>query len=233
MGETFRLYDIHVPLASLKIVDHYLMIQMLRVYSFLTDSSPKAAVPQLFLLQNWLTGLLVFPMRNKHGNWITLTNAFIYTGSLWCSWGTCTVCWLSVLSVPASLTLPYTYVVIKSNSKFISLQYYICDRIWEKGPYRTKHDFLPLFKLPPFQGLKSPRLPTWFVGSLGLLLHRSNVRSYSKPPVLSSEPPKWGIKRRFSNAIDACVRPAHTGSGRGSQRVASIAGWYKNIHAQF
>ena len=52
-----------------------------------------------------------------------------------------------------------------------------CDRIWEKGPYRAKRDFLPFFKLPPFRGHRSPRLLTWFLGSLVLLLHRSNVRS--------------------------------------------------------
>ena len=34
-----------------------------------------------------------------------------------------------------------------------------------------------LFKLSSHHGLKSLRLPTWFVGSIGLLLHRSNVRS--------------------------------------------------------
>ena len=34
-------------------------------------------------------------------------------------------------------------------------------------------------------------------------------------PVPSGEPPKRGIKRRFSNAIDAAARTAHTGSGRG------------------
>ena len=79
----------------------------------------------------------------------------------------------------------------------------------------------------------SSRLPTWFVGSFGLLLHRSNVRSYSKPPVPSGEPPKWGIKRRFSNEIDAAARPAHTGCGRGSRFAASVAGWCKNIHARF
>ena len=53
----------------------------------------------------------------------------------------------------------------------------ICGRIWEKGPYHAKHDFLLFFKLSPFQGHKSPRLPTWSVDSLGLLLHRSNIRS--------------------------------------------------------
>ena len=59
---------------------------------------------------------------------------------------------------------------------------------------------------------------------VGLLLHRSNVRSLSKPPILSCEPPKHGIKRRFLNAIDARVRPAHTINGRGSRFVASIDG---------
>ena len=58
-----------------------------------------------------------------------------------------------------------------------------------KGTTSRKTHFLPFFKLSPFEGLKSPRLPTWFIGSLDLLLHIS-VRSYSKPPVPSSEPPK-------------------------------------------
>jgi len=48
------------------------------------------------------------------------------------------------------------------------------DRILEKGP---KHNFLLLLNLLPFQGHKSPRLPTWFVDSLDLLLHWSNVIS--------------------------------------------------------
>ena len=113
-----------------------------------------------------------------------------------------------------------------------SFYIYICDRIWEKGPLRAKRDFLPFFKLSPFQGLKSPRLLTWFIGSIGLLLHRSNVKSYSKASVPSGEPPKWGIKRRFSNAIDAAARPAHTGNGRGSEFLASVAGWWKNIHTK-
>ena len=42
------------------------------------------------------------------------------------------------------------------------------------------------FNLSPFQGHKSPRLLTWFIDTLGLLLHRSNIRSYSKSPVLIS-----------------------------------------------
>ena len=56
-----------------------------------------------------------------------------------------------------------------------SLQAIIHDRIWEMGPYCINAIFLPFFKLPPFQGHRSPRLPTWFVGSLGLLLHRSKL----------------------------------------------------------
>ena len=101
----------------------------------------------------------------------------------------------------------------------------IYDRIWQKGQFRAKRDFLLFFKLSPHQGYNSPRLLTWFVGSLGLLLHRSNIRSYSKPPVPRSEPPKWGIKLRFSNAIDASACPAHTGNGRGLEFRARVAGW--------
>ena len=59
-------------------------------------------------------------------------------------------------------------------------------RIWEKRPLHAKQYFLPFFKLSSFQGL---RLPTWFAGSLGLLLHRSNVRSY-KPSVPTKKPQK-------------------------------------------
>ena len=108
----------------------------------------------------------------------------------------------------------------------------ICGRIWEKEPYHAKRDFLPFFKLSPFQGHRSPRLPTWFIGSLGLLLHRSNIRSYSKPPVPSGEPPEWGLKRQFSNAIDTRACPALTGNGRGSEFFVSVAGWWKNIHTK-
>ena len=102
-----------------------------------------------------------------------------------------------------------------------------------KGTTPRKTHFLPFFKLSPFQGLKSPRLPTWFIGSLGLLLHRSNVRGYSKPPVPSGEPPNWGIKPRFSNAIDVVARSAYTGCGRGSRFAATVAGWCKNILTRF
>ena len=70
----------------------------------------------------------------------------------------------------------------------------ICDRIiLRKGGTSRKTRFLSLFNLPPFQGSGSPRLQIWFVSSLGLLLHRSKVKSLSKAPVLSGEPPKWGV----------------------------------------
>ena len=114
-----------------------------------------------------------------------------------------------------------------------NLNWKICDRIWEKGALRAKRDFLSLFNLPPFQGSESLGLQTWFVSSLGLLLHRSNVRTLSKPPVPSGEPPKRGIKRRFSNAIDAAAHPAHAGSWRDSRFAASVVGWWKNIHTRF
>ena len=65
----------------------------------------------------------------------------------------------------------------------------------KKGSYRAKRDILLFLKLPPFQGHRSPRLPTLLVGGLGLLLHISNVKNYSKPLVPSGEPPKRGIKR--------------------------------------
>ena len=93
---------------------------------------------------------------------------------------------------------------------------------YEKRDHFAQNVFLlPFFKLSPFRGLKSPRLPTWFMSSLSLLLHRFNIRSYSKPPVPSGEPPKSGIKRRFLNEIDVAARPAHTGCGwaRDLQRV--------------
>ena len=121
--------------------------------------------------------------------------------------------------------------VLAQQNESTNCSYHNCDRIWEKGPLRAKRVFLPFFKLSPFQGLKSSRLLTRFVGSLGLLLHRS-VRSYRKASVPSSEPPKWGIKWRFSNAIDVAGHPAHTGNGRGSEFLASIAGWWKNIHTK-
>ena len=60
---------------------------------------------------------------------------------------------------------------------------------YEKRDHVVHKAILVFFKLLPFQGSKSPRLPTWFIDYLGLLLHRS-VRSYSRPPVLNDEPPK-------------------------------------------
>ena len=51
----------------------------------------------------------------------------------------------------------------------------------KRGHFMQNAIFLLLFNLPPFQGSGSPRLQTWFISSLGLLLHRSNIRSLSKP----------------------------------------------------
>jgi len=58
---------------------------------------------------------------------------------------------------------------------------------------------MPLLKLSPHQGSQSPWLSASFTDTLGLLLHRSNVKSYSVPSVSSGELPKWGIKQAISN----------------------------------
>jgi hypothetical protein len=114
----------------------------------------------------------------------------------------------------------------------------ICPNFLESSLQYEKMDnvsyvLLPNFKLSPFQGLKSPSLP-WFESCLGLLLHRSNIRSYSKPPVPSSEPPKQGIKWRLIFEHD---RRAHSPrpyrKWHGSEFLVSIAEWLKNIHARF
>ena len=96
------------------------------------------------------------------------------------------------------------------------LVYSVVSEFEKRGNFTQNTIFLSLFNLPPFQASKSPRLQTWFASSLGLLLHRSNVRSLNKPPIPSSEQPNWGIKRRFSNAMDVLAHPAHAGSRRGS-----------------
>jgi hypothetical protein len=72
-----------------------------------------------------------------------------------------------------------------------------------------------------------------FFSSLGLLLHKSNVRSYNNPHNPSGEPPRKGVKQPFSNVIDVLARPAHTGNGRGSEFATSVVGWWKNIHTRF
>ena len=104
---------------------------------------------------------------------------------------------------------------------------------FEKRGHFAQNATFSLFNLPPFQGSESLGLQTWFVSSLDLLLHRSNVRTLRKPPVPSGEPPKRNIKRRFSNVSDVAARPAHTGSGWGPRFAASVAGWWKNIHTRF
>ena len=61
-------------------------------------------------------------------------------------------------------------------------QMHACKSWWgvRKGTTSCKLQFLPNFKLPSFQSLKSPRL----LGIYRLFgLHRSNIRSYSKPPI--------------------------------------------------
>ena len=95
-----------------------------------------------------------------------------------------------------------------------TINLYICDSTREKGPLCAKCDVLPFFKLSPFQDLKSPGFLAWFISSLGLLLHRSDIRSYSEPSVPSGELPKRGIKWQFLNMIDTLARPAHTRNGR-------------------
>ena len=80
----------------------------------------------------------------------------------------------------SSLTLQPMTIILSCHASIYHndvIIFHICDRIREKGSLRTKRDFLPFFKLSPFQGLRSPRSLTWFIGSLGLLHHRSNVRS--------------------------------------------------------
>ena len=85
------------------------------------------------------------------------------------------VCWVSPSDLqPCACLLDSR--LWNDQTEVVVLYWIICGRIWEKGPYRAKCDFLLFFKPSPFQGDKSPRLPTWFVDSLGLLLHRSNAR---------------------------------------------------------
>jgi len=52
------------------------------------------------------------------------------------------------------------------------------------------------FYQSPRQGLQSPWLPSNFTDTLGLLLRRSNVKSYSMPSVSSSELPKCDIVKQ-------------------------------------
>ena len=118
----------------------------------------------------------------------------------------------------------------RAQHKFPTSSEYVLDdgRIMRKGTMLCKMQF---FNLSPFQGHKSPRLPTLFVGSLRLLLPRSNIRSYSKPRVLNGELQNSGIKRQFSNMIDSCVCPVQTRSGQGTEFLA-VAGWCENHHTK-
>jgi len=67
----------------------------------------------------------------------------------------------------------------------------------ERGHFAQNAIFLPLFKLSPRQGLQSPWLPACFTDTSGLLLHRSNVKSYSMPSVSSGELPK--VRHKMGN----------------------------------
>ena len=100
----------------------------------------------------------------------------------------------------------------------------ICDRIWEEGPLCAKHCFLGHF----WNCYRSRALGF----PLGLLLHRSKVRSYSKPPVLSSEMPKLSIKTMIFGHDWHIHSPAHAGNGQGLEFLVSVAGWWKNIHTK-
>ena len=119
-------------------------------------------------------------------------------------------CWSRPLLLLTRFSVTF-YIVLHPGSSYLWANL-------RKGITSCKTWFLSLFNLPPFQASKSPRLQTWFVGSLGLLLHRSNVRSLSKPPVPSGEPPNRGMKRPVSR--------------RGLQIAATVVGWWKNINAR-
>ena len=87
----------------------------------------------------------------------------------------------------------------KMNNKLykgLSLRCF-CIAIYVTGSERRGN--FALFKLSPQQGLQSPWLPTSFTDTLGLLIHRSNIKSYNMPPVVRGKLPKWDIKQAISN----------------------------------
>ena len=62
--------------------------------------------------------------------------------------------------------------VVMDHSEYMSMS-----EFEKRGNFTQNAIFLPLFNQPPFQANKSPSVQTWFASSLGLLHHRSNVRS--------------------------------------------------------
>ena len=83
---------------------------------------------------------------------------------------------------------------------------------------RNLRNFLPLFKLSLHRSPQSPRLPTSFTDTLGLLLHRPNIKSYK-----TGDFKPWVV----------CTCHTHTGSGQGPEILACVAKWGKNIHSKF
>ena len=60
----------------------------------------------------------------------------------------------------------------------------------EKRGHFAQNANITTFQTVTHQGLQSPGRPASFTDTLGLLLHRSNIKSYSTPPVSSGELPK-------------------------------------------
>ena len=102
--------------------------------------------------------------------------------------------WLYNIQVETTVRYPYTEYYCCAGPQSENVSIIIMIEFEEKGALCAKHDFLSLFSLLPFRASESPRLQTWFISSLVLSFHRSNVRSPGKPTVSSSELPKRDIK---------------------------------------
>ena len=72
----------------------------------------------------------------------------------------------------------------------------------------------------------------FWLGSLGLLLLRSNVRSLSKPPVPSSEPPKRDIKQCFQTWLMCALTPPIP-RWAWFRILVNVVGWWKNVRVKF
>ena len=107
----------------------------------------------------------------------------------------------------------------------------VCDRIWEKGPLFCRTRF---FKLSPFQGIKSPRHPTWFIGSLDLYVYFTD--SMLEAIQQASFPEQWATKVRHK--IPIFKHDCHARSPRphwmwAGLTICSEDDVIKNIHARF